>query len=108
MADNPNDDLESLPEDGESLRLSTRTPIGPRSAIFKRSESETPATRTININYRHQYTLEKINRDDFDIPELLTSLAKHLKLESPSKFGYPAVPSILQKLHYEKAIEAQD
>src|SRR4030095_10870803 len=96
MPDNPDDALENLEEDGKSSRLSTPMPIGPRPTVLKRSESDIPMTRTININYRHQYTLEKKNGDDLDIPELLESLAKHLKLESPSKFLSSAVLSTPQ------------
>jgi hypothetical protein len=89
MPDYPDDTLDDFGNDEESSRLSTPTPIGPKKPLSKRSDSEAPIMHTINVNYRHCYSLERKNGTDIDIPELLESLAKHIKFESPSKFLSP-------------------
>jgi hypothetical protein len=83
------------PEKDESRsptsRFSTPTPIVPRLLPVKRPPSETPSVHTVNVNYRHCYTLEKTNGTEIDIPELLQTLAKHTTLRTPGKVVLPSV-----------------
>jgi hypothetical protein len=73
-------------------RFSTPIPTAPRLLPIKRPPSETPSVHTVNVNYRHCYTLEKTNGTEIDIPELLQTLAKHTTLRTPGKVALPSVP----------------
>ena len=73
-----------------SSRISTPTPMNHKSVIMTRSPSQASSTvHTINVNYRHCYSLEKKDGNEIDIPELLESLVQHTQLQSPSKMLQP-------------------
>jgi hypothetical protein len=96
MLDDPDETLECF-EDGESSRMSTPTPLYPNKTLIHQSNNNAATTHTINVNYRHCYSLERKNGTDLDMPELLESLAKHIKLESPSRLLSTATLPELQK-----------
>src|SRR5579871_3481795 len=87
-------DKDDLFDDSESeekaSKISTPTPIGPVPSVMKATGSQSSVVHTINVNYRHHYSLERQNRDKVDIPELLQSLVQHTSLQSPSKVLQPS------------------
>jgi hypothetical protein len=52
---------------------------------MKHSLNQTSMAHTINVNYRHCYSLQNKNGAEIDIPELFKSLVHHTQLQSPSK-----------------------
>ena len=79
-----------------SSRISTPTSMNYKSVIMNQSPSQASSTvHTINVNYRHCYSLEKKDGNEIDIPELIESLIQHTQLQSPSKMLPPSSTSQL-------------